>query len=777
MAPAGAERAVKFLPRSKLSPGWEAEAWKASLLEQQPNTVKFYNITFHEEYAVLIFEFIDGPTLRDRIRNADLSVGDVENVLYSLTFFCRDCLKQEVRHGDLHPGNVIFREPVMGPPRPYEVMITDFGIGRTGAVLDPKDDLTQVGIIATLMLQSIQRESLGQTDRAVYDELCRGPVLKSLRETSPLERGAQRDALGTLIDELSDLRGRVYAPESSHEMKGRFGDYLAGEQLGNRWKEWGELFVSGFPGYDDIVSRNTTVLTGTRGCGKTVVFRRLSALLRLKAGPVDDGAAGSLVGLYLNMNDVGDAFLFTQGTAPTTDLAKRAIQFFHLCLLAEIVRVAVVAREKASPDQQSAYDQGSRWLFALLAKHIAPEVLYPGPRLEMRTAATMIESAKDEVRRSNKPLDALEALADVDWLKRVVPELQSRMPWIGDRPLFFFLDDYSLPRVGEAVQTALNSVIFQRSDVFFFKVSTESPSTICRRDFSGKLLDDTHDFDLTDLGSVTIDLPASTRSGFLDEVFKRRFAREERLKTCDLRRLLGEVEGSWADLARRIRSGDRVLYYGRRVFVNMWSGDTRSLVRIAMSLLDAVAKEAEPRLPLPSDAQDRVFRNAGGEFLHLLEACTRTSHDRAVPVPPHIASWGKHLVKIAEAFKDIALHELKTREGGRAGRQEPKQAFRIEIIDRFSVKGIHKELYEDLVRYGVFLRDDRGKSIRGAIIPRLYLRRLLIPYCTLTFSKIDNVAMNASGFRFMLESPEEFVTAWKRDRARYANKQKELNFE
>jgi hypothetical protein len=169
--------------------------------------------------------------------------------------------------------------------------------------------------------------------------------------------------------------------------------------------------------------------------------------------------------------------------------------------------------------------------------------------------------------------------------------------------------------------------------------------------------------------------------------------------------------------------------------------------------------------------QDKVFRREGGEFLHLLEACTRTSQRDE----PHFDSWGKHLVKVAQGFKEIALYELRTRQGGREGRpDEPKQAFRIEIVDQFTLKDVEREVYEDLVRYGVFLRDDRGKSIRGAIIPRLYLRRLLIPYFTLTFSKVDNIPMNCGGFKRLLMEPENFAKNWKKDKSKFITTQEEL---
>jgi serine/threonine protein kinase len=774
------ERALKFVPIGKLRHCWDQECVKAHQLEDQPNTVRFHDLFLYKQvYAVMVFDWVEGVDLKEKILKRELSIGDVWHILENLIFFRRDCLSKNQRHGDLHPGNIILHKPKMGRPREYEVKITDFGIGYTGAVLEPKDDNVQIGLIASEMLQSITREHLSREDRIMYSELCSGGALKKLRERSPVEWGNEKVLLNDVLQELSECQKRTSASQVKLPQSTRFGDYLAGEQLGDRWEEWQELFVPNFPGYEDIVSRNNTVLTGTRGCGKTVVFRRLSKLLSFRVSPVDEKAAGALVGVYLNMNDIADAFAFSRKQLLTEDFAMRVIQFFHLSLLGEIARIAAVAREKAEPASCQVHDSANRWLFEFVTDLIANGQLYFGPGSEMGAIITLIEEAKDEVRISEKPIGNLNELAQLDWLKRFVPKLQSKMPWIGNNPLFFFLDDYSLPRVDNNVQKVLNSAIFQRSDSFFFKVSTESPSTLFREDYSGKTLDEPHDFELTDLGSVTIDLPDKERESFLDEVFRRRLEREHRFKGKTLGDMLGCFGKSWAALAREIRrelSDEKegsplektphsgVLYHGRDIFVNMWSGDTRQMVKIAQNILDQLPKVEDPKLPISRKLQDKVFRNTGGEFLHLLKVCTRTDRGSPISLPPNIRSWGEHLVKVAEAFKEVALYELRNREGGRKDRNEPKQAFRVEIVDEFDLDGIEKELYEDLVRYGVFLRDDRGKSIRGAIIPRLYLRRLLIPYCTLTFSKIDNIAVKASDFRKLLLKPSDFAVAWKKNR-------------
>src|SRR5262249_31395309 len=97
---------------------------------------------------------------------------------------------------------------------------------------------------------------------------------------------------------------------------------------------------------------------------------------------------------------------------------------------------------------------------------------------------------------------------------------------------------------------------------------------------------------------------------------------------------------------------------------------------------------------------------------------------------------------------------------GAGSREVPRMAFRIEIVDEFRIDGLALEIYRDLIRYGLFMRDSRGKSIRGAFVPRLYLRRLLLPYCTLALSKRDSVQLKCSEFMQLLLAPDAFKAAF-----------------
>ena len=56
----------------------------------------------------------------------------------------------------------------------------------------------------------------------------------------------------------------------------------------------------------------------------------------------------------------------------------------------------------------------------------------------------------------------------------------------------------------------------------------------------------------------------------------------------------------------------------------------------------------------------------------------------------------------------------------------------------------------------MFIEDLRGKSRRGDVVPRLYLRRFLIPHFNLTFSTRDSIQIEPEELEFLLKEPRKF---------------------
>jgi hypothetical protein len=351
------------------------------------------------------------------------------------------------------------------------------------------------------------------------------------------------------------------------------------------------------------------------------------------------------------------------------------------------------------------------------------------------------------------------------------------------------------------MQRVLNRLFLQRSPDLLAKVATEAWSTFVPEDSSGKNLQDGDDYQMVDMGEESLVLPDSERLAFLDDVFSRRLAMDPRVPDGHrtLRAFLGRSGLSKTEFARRLRhsfadqvpsqqlpvagksqrrgrSRPRVHYFGEDVFSDLWSGDTRTMIQLITDVLDQAAEGrpsnqvAKILVPIDSALQDHVFRARGGEWLN--------SHTRNEPTDPRkvkeelakvratrpqyalCGEYGDHLKAVVEAFvsaaKLLLLGPTYTISEGGGTREVPRMAFRVEIVDEFRLEPLAREIYRDLIRYGLFMRDNRGKSVRGGFVPRLYLRRLLLPYCTLALSKRDSVPLTCEVFSRLLLDPDQF---------------------
>jgi hypothetical protein len=241
----------------------------------------------------------------------------------------------------------------------------------------------------------------------------------------------------------------------------------------------------------------------------------------------------------------------------------------------------------------------------------------------------------------------------------------------------------------------------------------------------------------------------------------------------DIAEILGERPyPSYNELARRIRSNSDVHYSGFETLRDIFSGDISEMLRLVRGMFSEVGQQSEwengnADLPIPSETQNEVTRRYGGSFLNQIES---------------IPENGERLRQIAEEFGKKSNQMLLEQDSKNQSGSPPFQAFRIEIRDSFSFEsGPHltevaralrtdtasrpdqdelaeqaKSIYEDLLQYGIFLLDTRGKSIRGGAVPRLYLRRLLIPKFNLTPSQRDNISMEPAEFLYLLINPEGY---------------------
>ncbi|HKO44824.1 MAG TPA: hypothetical protein VJU84_16215 [Pyrinomonadaceae bacterium] len=799
--------------------GWENEIQKPQQLRGITGVVAYHDqgagqIVVGRRTEVFLFTVWDfippGRNLKQYLREietcpASFLIAVLEQILRVL----HACEKRGVkRHGDLHPGNILVGEKDEADldaslEAREPIYVSDFGYGVTGGDKAPKDDYQGLADIADAILEKTEWEKGTATDKQIIQGI-RELLQKLLRETSHSERRTPKEILKAVkeLDQRVRAAGAIHLGTTSvgHSLSRTglgnanmsVGQYQVSEMLGDDWDRWKSLFVSSVPAKSRILEPDvSTVVTGPRGCGKTMLFRRLSERLVVECGPVD--IPTDFVGFYINANDIADAFSsFQKRSDKSTD--EKLVCYANLSILSDLLAVQSARCAKlVELCSEELLDTIGEWL---VEKDNDQALIVGENRLEHYRFLLERIKWRFPKEHSNPDFPGFKDFSQHTWLPRLISIARVFCPWMDTRSIFIFVDDYTTPRISVQMQKVLNRLFFQRSSEFVCKLATESATTFIPVDSSGKMLQDGDDYQMIDMGEESLFMPEDERLAFLEKIFARRLSLDPRLPNSahTLDGLLGRLGLGKLQFARLLRhrednnngpkqtfavasqrrgaSRPKALYHGREVFADLWSGDTRTMIQLIQELVDTgTLIHFKTVVPIDSEQQDSVLRRRGGQWLDAqarnqptdprsYKRCLRDAKLADPKFELTAGNYGSHLKAVVEAFVKVARQLLVSPmyriQSGTEFREVPRMAFRIEVTDEFRVEGLAAEIYKDLIRYGMFMRDARGKSVRGAFVPRLYLRRLLLPYATLAMSKRDSVQMSCLWFRRLLLEPDRF---------------------
>jgi serine/threonine protein kinase len=765
----GRDVACKIIPRANLlhdadgRETWRNEVHKADAL-RNPAVVKFEDIrewrgssaepTQNVDCVVLISEFVEGPSLRKFISEnpEDITVSFVRQWIATMLNLLVEMKARNVVHGDLHAGNVLVEDrssyDLMGPPVVFRV--TDFGVGDSTSEPRFKDDFKQVAQVLANLLRAIDFQACSLKDKFIFgvlrdhflgrhlieDDPTRDPIARQ-----PRELFQRLQALDTEYDAVAAI--------DSTKLLTPF-DFLSCEQIGEDPSMLRALYSDRFLGLPEIESRNNLVLTGPRGCGKSTVFRSLSLDQRMRTG---EAAPEHLpyLGVYYRCDDL--YFAFPRYVLPgREDAFDIPIHFVTATLLSRFLdSLEGWAREHFESEFVPLEMIASEGVWRALG---TPP---PGTPDAMTFRGIVARLNKERLRAAewhrfvDDPKRKPGCCFGPEVLQRVCSALTAVFPFVRERPVYFFVDDYSSPKITRELQANLNRLFMQRTSVCFFKLSTESPVSFAKHDLDQKIYVENREFILHNLGLIYLHADVATKLTFVEDVFRRRLNQTASPYPA---RQLGELVGSSAnhnnnEMARRIRAGEKPSLWGKEVLCKLCSGDIHYLISLVGDMVKlaggaAVMSASTESCKIPLVTQNRAIREAAGGFLKNL---------RGIP------KCGDQLVAIVEAFGQVALSHLKLLDSKNDEGKPPKQASRIEPYEPFTLGQTAQDLYDELLRYSVFIEDFRGKSRRGNVVPRLYLRRFLIPHFNLTFSTRDSIELEPDQFAMFLLNPRRFEEA------------------
>jgi len=753
--------ACKLIPAENLRDDWKIELQKVNRLAGVPQVVPYQRHATIEVkgklFVYIFWQYINGLDLKHYIERYPSAI-TIDFVLHLADEILRLFFAMQltgISHDDLHEGNILISNDLRIYGQNPTIKVTDFGIPRLSKAFTPKDDYESLATICYNLLSRIDPSTLDGRNYFIYEQFISFlnkevierdyTVGNHVRNPDLLLKHLQR-----FDQEYEDYRQRRPKLTLKHPF-----DYWSCEQIGEDFELLSNLYSLQFLGNRDLVERTNTVLTGPRGCGKTTIFRNLSLKAQLLAKTQEVREIDDYIGVYYQCKDLYYAFPYLKEEL-TPDILQITVHYFDLALLLQILDTLVTIQEVTGKTLSlENFAQLEGFIKLELPSYEVP----PAGTSKLRHMSSTVQAKKITLKRrlesGQYDLPADERYLGLDFLKRFCRLLWEAIPWLRNRPFYFFLDDYSLPKVSKPIQLSLNRVIFDRCAECFFKVSTESVVTLCRYDADDKLLDEAREYDLIDLGDYfLLTTERQERQKFLLSIINNRLDKTESIHT-DYKRIqdiLGKAPYSYNELARRIAAGEHIHYYGVDTLVDLCSGDIANILKILRDIFaevggpEAFSEPAGVKIPIGPKIQDKVIREFGNGFLNSIESF----------------SEGSHLRKIVEAFGEVAHYYLCNRTSGNVKGRPRWQAFRMEMRNELKLDDAQSEKYYDnLLRYSVFIRDVRGKSQRGAVVPRLYLRRILIPTFGLTFSHRDSIGLEVEDFNTLLRDPRKFVKIMK----------------
>ena len=754
--------AFKIIPTSNLPFGDDErslnEAKKANLL-QHPSVVRYHDYIRwqHDQkpYWVFVCDFVDGPDLRTYVRErpTEIDIPFIEEFLRTMFGLLHELLARGFHHGDLHAGNVLVAKSDYDLYDRATFRVTDFGTRiPTGQAAHATDFLYVADVLKSL-LNCIDYQECHGRDRYFYNVLRNEFLARHLYETDTTADALACNprALATKLDSLEQRYRADCAEDFTTNLVTPF-DYPNCEQIGNSHLVLKSLYSDRLLGLSEIERRSNLVLTGPRGCGKTTVFRALSLDYLINTDK-DDPNNVKYIGIYYRCDDL--YFSFPRYREPRgDDLLDIPIHFLISTLLSTALeQVARWAVRRFPAEFRNAEVALAAALWDLFGWDPPPNptrsALAPlVSRLRARERRLAARDHRFPNRRSRSTGDYFGPVT----LFEVVHTIRSHLSFLRDRPFYFFVDDYSHPKITKKLQANLNRMLMHRSADCFFKLSTESPVSFARDDIDGKRFVESREFDLLNLGLQYIIHGPEKPLEFLEDLFRRRFQEVDAYPVTTLKDLLGtrpRNENRAARTFRRETDPDQEVdseYAGCETIAAMCSGDIHYMISLVSKMVDKcggrAAIERSTGAPKISwTMQHQTIRSAAGDFMESI---------RTLP------GLGPKLARVVTAFGNVAYSYLLHRDSRNEKGQPPHQASRIEPYAPLDLSDDAREILDELLRYSVFLEDPRGKSRRGEVVPRFYLRRYLIPHFKLTFSHRDSLSLENHDIEMLLCEPESF---------------------
>lgn len=732
--------------------------------------VDFDGVTIPCYIAVL--DYVNGKPLRDYLRgDALLSARGAAQIAIDLLALLAELEEKGVHHNDLHETNILVEELPSDARRAQAVDETiravaiDFGsVDEESASLPEAERLGDVHQVAR-HLRALSKRLLRDPATADDDDYRLASALDQLAQQMSPARVNQRPV--NFEEQIEGIRDTVFLTDSPWRDPGalpRFGEAYNAATL----KSWyvPKLLVD--PGGEwrrRISSSGPQLITGMRGCGKTMLLRALEvhgrAVEALEKGGFDhDELSPKLredhwVGLYESATRLLDGL----GDGPLSS-TNAPLHEPHARLLVAYAREAVQAlRHLSYLDPSLAIPGYAKGIGKAVAAHLngANDLTEVQSELGLERALQRhlisLSERHPELRLGTNPAVAFPDLADA---------IRQSSPIWHEATVYFLLDDVSTRNLNpDSIRGLWSSLLF-KDERCAFKMTTEaqtieqlqSPGLIeaaqIGRDVDVFYLDEEVNERTRQRG------PEGGRS-FIGSILEQRAELFPKHPKAHPEQVLGG--GTLEAIAREIASASNAartetsavrsrlstVYRGLNALSAVCVGDIGDVISIYEAMLRAAPPD--PSLPLPPQLQSSAFQQYSRRRLF------------------HLNRRGDDLRSFAASFAKAA-HELLRDSMLKGKRLRQYSSIHIQI-DREQQSAEYEKLLK-LVDAGVFVFDpgQRPRLRTGDADPTasfiLNYRKLFGLFSYIGLAERDRFELRGAAVTEWLDNPDDHTVLTRR---------------
>ena len=692
---------------------------------------------------------VRGQSLREFLAsntNFDAKV-EVLRYIENMTVALEELQVLGFSHGDLHDRNIM-REVVGENSVLPEIRYVLIDFSEAHSVEDTQEGLSK------------DIEGLGRHLRSFYDAVCRRAVISRederllgaishipglLNGTAPESMGISRPS--HVLERFKE--GLRATEQVSRKLSDPFhplsAEYIANEALLT------DLCFTNVWWTAKLKENSNVLLIGPRGCGKTMIFKRLRLRTKVAAGNTKEIEADPYLGFYIPCESIF-YMRFSDLTEVNIEEKRDAlVLFFNMAILSEVSTALSHMADVLPPVPHSTTTMIGRLLEEEIGS-LWQQLSFPSSVVSLDELSTIAENVMRHIRKSLAYGEAIHARGALDFVTRLVQMLKEQIPSLSRRYLIFFLDDYTEERVPIRLQEILHPIVCQRSSDLCFKLSAHMFGSIynVQRPLA---LDEGRNIETINLGTAYLNRNRRTVEGkVLVEILNERFKHSDNYQGT-INQWLGDTSYPGdRTLSRALHDVDTrnsVKYHGLQCLMDLCTGDYSEMIRLVGGIFrEASLGQNSPVRRIDPSIQSRAIEKASKEYLSRIR---------------HIRPDGQKLFDLARHFGELSRNLLYDRPLVSQGkdsrgrpRQDPYDLLNIYVDDLTSTSTAAQRVWQRLQKASVFVDIGIAASQRSVVADRATLRRIYCPAFKTTLTSSEHLQLTKHQFEWFMDKPEEF---------------------